>query len=58
MSKVWANGLVIVVAVGLSLYLVVRAIARCSDRGLDPAVHGGRRDLSVFRHSIGIFLGT
>jgi ABC-2 type transport system permease protein len=26
MSKVWANGLVITVAVGLSLYVVVRAI--------------------------------
>jgi ABC-2 type transport system permease protein len=26
MSKVWANGLVIIIAVGLSLYLVVRAI--------------------------------
>ena len=28
MSKVWANGLVITVAVGLSLYVVVRAHAR------------------------------
>jgi len=26
MSKVWANGLVITVAVGLSLYVVVRII--------------------------------
>ena len=49
MSKVWANGLVITVAVGLSLYLVVRVLAACPDRRLDPAVHGRRGDLPVLR---------
>ena len=49
MSKVWANGLVITVAVGLSLYLVVRTASRRPDRGVGAAVHGRRRDLSVFR---------
>ncbi len=34
MSKVWANGLVITVAVGLSLYVVVRTILEHSDRRL------------------------
>ena len=59
MSKVWANGLVITIAAGLSLYLVVRAIARRSDRRVDSAVHARGRDLSVLRHlPIGIFLGT
>ena len=32
MSKIWANGLVIAVAVGLSLYLVGRSDARRSHR--------------------------
>ncbi len=32
MSKVWANGLVITIAAGLSLYFVVRVAARRSDR--------------------------
>ena len=38
MAKVWANGLVITVAVGLSLYFVVRDAARHADRRLGPAV--------------------
>ena len=37
MSKVWANGLVITVAVGLSLYVRRAHDARHSDRRLDPA---------------------
>ena len=59
MSKVWANGLVITVAVGLSLYVVVRADARHSHRRVGAAVYARRDDLSVLCDcAIGIFLGT
>ena len=48
MSKVWANGLVITVAAGLSLLFRRPHGARHSDRRrLDPAVYAGRHDLSV-----------
>jgi ABC-2 type transport system permease protein len=36
MSKVWANGLVITVAVGLSLYIVVRAFLGVPIAGSRP----------------------
>ena len=38
MSKVWANGLVITVAVGLSLYVSVQDGAGRADRRIDTAV--------------------
>jgi hypothetical protein len=59
MSKVWAaNGLVIAVAVALSLYLVLRLTLHIPVAGSKPIVYGRRGDLSVFRHRVGIFLGT
>jgi ABC-2 type transport system permease protein len=48
MSKVWANGVVIAVAVGLSLYLVVRLMLGIPIAGSIPLfMEGG---LPVFRH--------
>ncbi len=50
MAKIWANGLVIVVAVG-ALALSRRArVAPHSDRRVGPAVHGRRGGISVFCH--------
>ena len=50
MSKIWSNALVITIAVGLSLYFVVRGVLGSSDRRLGAALHARRRDLSVLRH--------
>jgi len=52
MSKIWANGLVIVVAVGLPLYAVVRGPAAYSDRRLGTNVPVRRHDLPVFRDNV------
>ena len=49
MSKVWANGLVITVAVGLSLYFVVRTMLGVPIAGSMPLFMFGRHDLSVLR---------
>jgi ABC-2 type transport system permease protein len=48
MAKVWANGLVIVAAVGLSLYLVVRKMLGVPITGSVPLFMIGCSDLSVF----------
>lgn len=58
MSKVWANGLVITVAVGLSLYLVVRAILGVPIAGSIPLFMVGVVIYLFFATAIGIFLGT
>ena len=58
MSKVWANGLVIVIAVGLSLYLVVRAILGVPIAGSIPLFMAGTAIYLFFATSVGIFLGT
>ncbi len=58
MSKVWANGLVIVVAVGLSLYLVVRKVLGVPIAGSVPLFMVGVAIYLFFATSIGIFLGT
>ena len=58
MSKVWANGLVIVIAVGLSLYLVVRAILGVPIAGSIPLFLAGTAIYLFFATSVGIFLGT
>ena len=50
LSKVWANGLVIAVAVGLCVYLVVRTDTWNPRRRLDTAIYGRRGDLPVFRN--------
>jgi len=58
MSKVWANGLVITVAVGLSLYVVVRAILGIPIAGSIPLFLVGVVIYLFFAIAIGIFLGT
>ncbi len=58
MSKVCANGLVITVAVGLSLYGVVRTILGVPIAGSIPLFMVGVVAYLFFAASIGIFLGT
>ncbi|THD45896.1 MAG: ABC transporter permease [Bradyrhizobium sp.] len=58
MSKVWANGLVIAVAVGLSLYLVLRLILGIPVAGSIPLFMVGVVIYLFFATAIGIFLGT
>ena len=58
MSKIWANGLVITVAVGLSLYLVVRMILGIPIAGSIPLFMIGVMIYLFFATAIGIFLGT
>src|SRR6202044_788911 len=58
MSKVWANGLVITVAVGLSLYVVVRTILGVPIAGSIPLFMAGVVIYLFFATAIGIFLGT
>ena len=58
MSKVWANGLVITVAVGLSLYVVVRMILGIPIAGSIPLFMVGVVIYLFFATAIGIFLGT
>src|SRR6201993_5033560 len=58
MSKVWANGLVIIVAVGLSLYLVVRGLLGVPIAGSIPLFLLGVAVYLFFATAIGIFLGT
>jgi len=58
MSKVWANGLVITVAVGLSLYVVVRSILGIPIAGSIPLFMVGVAIYLFFATAIGIFLAT
>jgi ABC-2 type transport system permease protein len=58
MSKVWANGLVITIAVGLSLYIVVRTILGIPIAGSIPLFMAGVVIYLFFATAIGIFLGT
>jgi ABC-2 type transport system permease protein len=58
MSKVWANGLVITVAVGLSLYFVVRLMLGVPIAGSIPLFMLGVVIYLFFATAIGIFLGT
>ena len=58
MSKVWANALVITVAVGLSLYVVVRTILGIPIAGSIPLFMAGVVIYLFFATAIGIFLGT
>ena len=58
MSKVWANGLVIAVAVGLSLYLVVQMMLGIPIAGSVPLFMVGVVIYLFFATAIGIFLGT
>jgi ABC-2 type transport system permease protein len=58
MSKIWANGLVITVAVGLSLYVVVRGLLGVPIAGSVPLFLCGVAIYLFFATAIGIFLGT
>ena len=58
MSKVWANGLVILVAVGLSLAIVVRALLGVPIAGSVPLFLLGAAIYLFFATAVGIFLGT
>ncbi|WP_454628534.1 ABC transporter permease [Bradyrhizobium cenepequi] len=58
MSKIWANGFVIAVAVGLSLYLVVRLLLKIPIAGSIPLFMLGTILYLFFATAIGLFLGT
>jgi len=58
MSKIWANCLVIAVAVGLSLYLVVRMLLKIPIAGSIPLFMLGAVLYLFFATAIGLFLGT
>jgi ABC-2 type transport system permease protein len=58
MSKVWANALVILVAVGLSLYVVVRGLLGIPIAGSIPLFMLGVAVYLFFATAVGIFLGT
>jgi ABC-2 type transport system permease protein len=58
MSKVWANGLVITIAVGLSLYGVVRMFLGVPIAGSIPLFMVGVMIYLFFATAVGIFLGT
>jgi ABC-2 type transport system permease protein len=58
MSKVWANGLVIVIAVGLSLYFVVRGLLHIPIAGSVPLFLCGVAIYLFFATAVGILLGT
>jgi ABC-2 type transport system permease protein len=58
MSKVWANSLVILVAVALSLWLVVKTLLGVPIAGSIPLFLGGVAIYLFFASAIGIFLAT
>ena len=58
MAKVWANGLVITVAVALSLEIVVRMLLRVPIAGSVPLFLVGVSAYLFFALAVGIFLGT
>jgi ABC-2 type transport system permease protein len=58
MSKIWANGFVIAVAVGLSLYLVVRLLLKVPIAGSIPLFTFGAILYLFFATAIGLYLGT
>jgi ABC-2 type transport system permease protein len=58
MSKIWANGLVILIAAALSLYFVVRGFLHIPIAGSIPLFLVGVAVYLFFATAIGIFLGT
>ncbi len=58
MSKIWANSLVIAVAVALSLYFVVRLLLRIPIAGSIPLFLFGTVIYLFFATGLGLFLGT
>jgi ABC-2 type transport system permease protein len=57
-AKVWANGLVILVAVALSLVVVVQGLLSVPVAGSIPLYLGGTMLYLFFATALGIFLGT
>jgi ABC-2 type transport system permease protein len=57
-SKIWANGFVITVAAGFSLYVVVRMALGIPIAGSIPLLLSGVVIYLFFATAIGIFLGT
>ena len=58
MAKVWSNGLVILVAVGLSLWLVVETLLQVPVAGSRALFLAGTAFYLFFSTALGIFLGT
>jgi ABC-2 type transport system permease protein len=58
MAKIWANGLIITVAVALSLTLVVRALLHIPIVGSVPLFMTGAALYLFFSTAVGIFLAT
>jgi ABC-2 type transport system permease protein len=58
MSKIWANGLVITVAAGLSLSIVVRGFLGVPIAGSIPLFMFGVMIYLFFATAVGIFIGT
>ncbi len=58
MSKIWANSLVIAVAVSFSLYIVVRTLLHVPIAGSIPLFMLGVTTYLFFACAVGIFLGT
>ena len=58
MAKIWANGLVIVVAVALSLYFVVRGLLHIPIAGSIPLFLFGVAVYLFFATAVGLLLGT
>jgi ABC-2 type transport system permease protein len=58
MSKVWANGLVITLATGFSLYVTVRGMLHVPIAGSIPMFMLGAMIYLFFACAVGIFLGT
>jgi ABC-2 type transport system permease protein len=58
MSKIWANALVIAIAVALSLYVVVRMLLKVPIAGSIPLFMFGTMLYLFFATAIGLFLGT
>ena len=58
MAKVWANGLVITLAVGMSLAVVVETLLGIPIAGSVPLFMGGVALYLFFATAIGIFIGT
>jgi ABC-2 type transport system permease protein len=58
MSKIWANGLVIAIAVGFSLTLVVQQLLKIPIAGSVPLFIGGVMIYLFFATAVGIFLAT
>jgi ABC-2 type transport system permease protein len=58
MSKIWANGLVIAVAVALAIYLVIRLLLQIPIAGSIPLFLFGTILYLFFATALGLFLGT